>query len=128
MGELFFPYDFDLRFYLGWRLLGVDPHTDGVTLTDDGRFVATFGRFHVDTPIANVKTATREGPYRWWRAVGLRGSGSDTGITFGTTPRAGVCIIFVEPVPRVLPPRRSHENLTVTVADPDGLVHALGRL
>ncbi|HEY7565504.1 MAG TPA: hypothetical protein VIA81_11325 [Acidimicrobiia bacterium] len=124
-GDDFFPYDFDGRFALVWLGLGVKPKTDGVTLTTDGRFVATYGRWQVETPISNIASATREGPYRWWRAVGLRGSGADTGITFGTTPRAGVCLIFVEPIPRVVPPRRTHENLTVTVADPDGLIRAL---
>ena len=121
----FFPYDFDRRFQLVWRTFGVDPKVDGVTLTDDGRLGATFGRFRVDTPLSNVADVTNTGPYRWWRSVGLRGSGVDSGITFGTTNRVGVCILFKDPIPQVLPPRPSHAGLTVTVADPDDLVNVV---
>lgn len=121
----FFPYDFDRRFRLVWRSFGVDPEIDGVTLTDDGRLGATFGRFRVDTPLSNVADVTNTGPYRWWKSVGLRASGADTGITFGTTNRVGACILFKEPIPQVVPPRPRHAGLTVTVAEPDELVDAL---
>jgi hypothetical protein len=127
MAHRFFPYDFDLRFLLIWRAFGVKPDEDGVTITDEGRLVATYGRVRVDTSLANVKTATNTGPYRWWKAVGLRASAVDSGITFGTTPRSGVCLLFDEPIPQVVPPRPSHAGLTVTVADPDGLVRAVGQ-
>ena len=49
----------------------------------------------------------------------------DDGLTFGTNAHAGVCIHFREKVPSRL--RRSgHSAITVTVADLDGLVTALG--
>jgi hypothetical protein len=120
-----FPYDFDRRFRVVWGLFGARPGVDGVTVTDDGRFLATFGRFRVETPTSNIASATATGPYRWWRAVGMRGSAVDSGITFGTTPRGGVCVLFRQPIPQVIPPRPDHEGLTVTVADPTGLVAAL---
>jgi hypothetical protein len=120
---LFFPYDFDLRYALIWRSLGARPSVDGVTVGEN--LVATFGRFRVDTPMTNVECAKETGPYHWWRAVGLRGSGKDSGITFGTTPRGGVCILFKERIPRVLPTASAHEGLTVTVEDRAGLVAAL---
>lgn len=122
MGDRFFPYDFDLRFAWIWRPLGVRPGVDGVTIGADGTLIATFGRFRVETMLSNVKDAKLTGPYRWWKAVGIRGSGADSGITFGTTPRGGVCILFFEPVPQVLPTARSHEGLTVTVLDRQGLI------
>jgi hypothetical protein len=125
MADRFFPYDFDLRFLFVWLAFGVKPDEDGVTVTDDGRLVATYGRIRVDTSLANVQTATNTGPYRWWKAVGLRASAVDSGITFGTTSRSGVCLLFNEPIPQVVPPRPSHAGLTVTVADPDGLVRAV---
>jgi hypothetical protein len=63
--------------------------------------------------------------YRWWKAVGIRMSRADDGLTFGTNPRRGVCIHFGEKVRSSL--RRSgHSALTVTVADPEGLEVALG--
>ena len=49
----------------------------------------------------------------------------DDGLTFGTNSHAGVCVHFDHLVPSRL--RRSgHSALTVTVADLDGLVQALG--
>ncbi|HEY7703918.1 MAG TPA: hypothetical protein VID03_03720 [Acidimicrobiia bacterium] len=125
MPDRHFPYDFDRRFRLAWSLFGARPESDGVTLTEDGRFLATYGRFRVETPLANVASARSTGPYRWWKAVGVRGSAVDSGITFGTTPRAGVCVLFIEPIPQLFPPRPDHAGLTVTVVDPDGLVRAL---
>jgi hypothetical protein len=120
----FFPYDFDERFVLGYLPFGVRPSRDGVTLTDDNRFVATFGFFRVDTPISNVAGAHVTGPYRWWTAVGARISFVDDGLTFGTTSRRGTCVHFRQKLPSRLG-FRPHSALTVTVADPDGLVGAL---
>jgi hypothetical protein len=122
--DRFFPYDLDIRFQWIWWPLGVRAH-DGVTITEHGRFVATFGRWRVDTPLANIKGWQMGGPYRWYKAVGLRGSAADSGITFGTTPRGGVCVLFAERIPQVLPPAPAHAGLTVTVADREGLVAAL---
>ena len=64
--------------------------------------------------------------YRWWTAIGARLSFVDDGLTFGTTTVAGVCIHFRERVTPVIGLQR-HSALTVTVADVDGLVDALGR-
>ena len=120
----FFPYLLDRRFQAVWWPLGVRD-TDGVTVTDD-RFVATYGRWRVDTPLDNISEVRVTGPYRWWRAVGLRGSGKDSGATFGTTPRGGVCVLFHEKVAKMLP-NGPHRGLTVTVADTQGLVDRLER-
>jgi hypothetical protein len=49
----------------------------------------------------------------------------DDGLTFGTNTKAGVCVHFREKVPSILN-RKGHSALTVTVADLDGLVQALG--
>jgi hypothetical protein len=63
--------------------------------------------------------------YRWWTAVGARGSLVDDGLTFGTNAAAGVCVHFREKVRSAL--RRSgHSALTVTIADLEGLIRALG--
>ena len=128
MPDRFFPYDFDERFFWIWGPLGARPKKDFVALTEDRELVATFGRFRVETPLSNIKNAHKTGPYRWWKAVGVRYSVVDSGITFGTTPRGGVCILFEERIPRVIPPAPMHAGLTVTVADCDGLVEALSNL
>ncbi len=121
--ELFFEYDVDLRLAPFWIPFGLRPHRDGVRLGAGG-FVATYGFFRVSTPLANVQEAHVTRDYRWWTAVGVRGSMADDGLTFGTNRRAGVCIHFAEKVPSPL--RRSgHSALTVTVARLDALCEAI---
>lgn len=122
-----FPYDLDLRFAVVWAPLLLAPGRQGVTLTDDERFVARYGLIRLETSLTNVAGAHVTGPYRWWTAVGPRLSLADDGLTFGTTNRGGVCVHFREPVRRVIGPR-DHSALTVTVADRDGLVRSLSAL
>jgi hypothetical protein len=125
VSDRFFPYDFDRRYRLIWGPLGARPDVDGVTITGDGRLVATFGRYRVETPVANVKDVKVTGPYRWWKAIGIRGSLVDSGLTFGTTARGGVCILFHDRIPQVIPPNKSHSALTVTVTEREELAAAL---
>ena len=119
-----FPYRFDDRFKFMWRTMGARSDRDLVTITGDGRLVATFGRRRVDTPLDNVTGAHITEGYRWWKAVGTRGSFADDGLTFGTNADRGVCVHFREKVPKVIG-FRAHSALTVTVEDPEGLVAAL---
>jgi hypothetical protein len=120
----FFPYAIDKKLAVFWVPFGVRPSKDGVTLTDSGRFVATFGLLRLETPLDNIDEAHITRGYRWWTAAGARGSLVDDGLTFGTNAEAGVCVHFQEKVRSPL--RRSgHSALTVTVVDPEGLVRAL---
>ncbi len=119
-----FPYATDRRLALFWAPFGVRPAHDGVTLTDDGEFLATFGFLKLGTPLTNVTGAHVTGGYRWWTAVGARRSMVDDGLTFGTNATAGVCVHFRDPVASPLR-RAGHSALTVTVADPAGLVAAI---
>ena len=120
---MFFPYRFD-KVYIGlWWPLGVREGVDGVTLGDDA-LVATFGRKRVETPLANITRAHATLDYRWWKAVGMRLSFADDGLTFGTATHGGVCIHFDEKISAVLG-RKDHSALTVTVDDLDGLIDAL---
>ena len=105
--------------------LGVFRGNSVVRLTEDNRFVAKFGRWQVDTPISNIDCVKVTGPYRRYKAIGLRGSRVDHGITFGTTAAGGVCVTFVEPIPRFIPGMKSHPGLTVTVDDSEALAAAI---
>jgi hypothetical protein len=122
----FFAFAVDKRLAPFWLPFGLRPGKDGVTITDTGTFLATFGFLKLDTPLANIDEAHVTRNYRWWTAAGARRSLADNGLTFGTNRTAGVCIHFREPVPSPLR-RMGHPALTVTVADVDGLVDRLQR-
>jgi hypothetical protein len=120
-----FGYAIDKRYLPVLVPFLLRPSKDGVTLTDDGSLIATFGFFKIRTPLSNVTGAHITRGYRWWTAPGVRMSGVDDGLTFGTNHDAGVCIHFATKVPSPLR-RRGHSALTVTVADLEGLTAALG--
>jgi len=122
----FFAYAVDMRLVPFWLPFGLRPGRDGVTITDDGTFRATYGFMKVETPLVNIDEAHVTRNYRWWTAAGVRGSLVDDGLTFGTNRSAGVCVHFREPVPSPLR-RKGHSAITVTVADVDRLVDRLRR-
>lgn len=119
----FFPYRFDRRYRAIWRPLGVRDGVDGVTVDDD-TFRATYGRQRLETPLANVLGAHITTDYQWWKAVGMRLSFADDGLTFGTATHGGVCVHFSERVPKVIG-FKDHSAVTVTVDDLDGLLAAI---
>jgi hypothetical protein len=116
----------DKRLVAFWLPFGLRAGTDGVTITDDATFRATFGFFRMETPLTNIDGAHVTRNYRWWTAAGVRGSWADDGLTFGTNSTAGVCVHFRRPVPSPLR-RKGHSALTVTVTDLDRLVDRLTR-
>jgi len=120
----FFSYAVDRRLAPFWLPFGVRPDRDGVTLTDDGKFLARFGFLRLETPLANIDEAHVTRGYHWWTAAGARMSMADRGLTFGTNSSAGVCVHFRTPVPSPLR-RKGHPALTVTVADVEGLAARL---
>ncbi|MFG1644267.1 hypothetical protein ACGFMK_28615 [Amycolatopsis sp. NPDC049252] len=82
------------------------------------------GPWLVSTPLANLAGVEVSGPFHPLRALGVRLSLADRGLTFGTTSARGVCIRFREPVPGIEPAGvLRHPSLTATVAEP-GLVAA----
>jgi len=123
VSDSFFAYRLDTRWKPMFAALGVDDD-DGVTVGENGSLVATFGRKRVVTTLDNVSHTAVSGPHRWYTAVGLRLSFSDDGLTFGTNHQRGLCIEFVERVPRVIG-FKDHSALWVSVADPDGLAEAI---
>ena len=120
-----FPYRFDKRWAPLFLALGVGDD-DGVDVSDDGKLIATFGRFSVKTTLDNIDHTLVTGPHRWYTAVGLRLSLTDDGLTFGTNHHKGLWIAFVDKIPRVIG-FRDHSLLWVSVADPEGLAAAIGK-
>src|SRR6478752_1103332 len=97
-----FGYAIDKRYLPLLLLFGLRGSKDGVTLTDEGSLLATFGFVKIKTPLANVTEAHITRNYRWWTAFGVRASMVDDGLSFGTNHSAGVCIHFAEKVPSAL--------------------------
>ena len=126
MHEERFPFAFQRGVARLLRLVGITEDTAEVVLTED-EFIARFGRFKARTPVANITEVRITGPYRWWKAIGPRGSAADRGATFGTNARSGVCVCFATPITALAGRRMLHPGLTVTVADPDALVASLRR-
>lgn len=119
-----FAFEFDPKARSVLWAFGASGRTSGVVVDD--RLRARFGWVSLETPLSNVAGWELSGDYRWWTAIGVRTSLSDSGLTFGSNTRRGLCIRFHEPV--AARPRFGwvkHPGLTVTVADPEGLAAAL---
>jgi hypothetical protein len=108
------------------RLFGITPETAWVDIGED-TLRARFGPWRVTTPLANISAVAVTGPYALLKTAGpARLAITDRGLTFATNGERGVLISFRSPV-RGLDPLGvlRHPELTVTVADVDGLAERL---
>jgi hypothetical protein len=108
------------------RVLRINPATAWVEVGEE-TFEARFGFYRVRTPLANVAGVEITGPYAFWKTAGpARYAITDRGLTFASNGERGLRIDFIEPV-RGLDPfgKLRHPELTVTVADVEGLAAAL---
>lgn len=123
-----FEFAFDYPVAAALAPFGILPATASVTVSD-GILEARFGPlWSFRTPVTNIVSAEVTGPYRVWRAVGVRLSLSDRGLTFGSNARSGLCLSFASPVAGVPPfVGLRHPNATLTVADPEALRTAITR-
>jgi hypothetical protein len=117
-----FEFDFDKRFSPLLVLLGAIPSNSRVELRDD-RVAVRLGPWRLSISTANIAHLDVTGPYRWYRAIGLRVSLSDRGLTFGTNTRRGLCIELVRPIRSFL--SMHHPAVTVTVREPEMLKAAI---
>lgn len=92
---------------------------------DDDMLEARFGLFKVSTPVSNINGYQLSGDYKAYRAIGVRGSLVDKGITFGSNTHRGLCMTFDEPIAVKPGVGQKHPGLTVTVEDVDGLAAEL---
>ncbi len=121
-----FDFDFDPAYERAARVFGITPQNAWVEVAHD-RLVAQYGRWRLQTDLANVASVRITGPYRFIKAAGPPRLGiTDWGLTFASNGRRGVLICFRRRVPAIekLGIVR-HGELTVTVADPVGLVRVL---
>lgn len=102
------------------------PRTAWVEVRPD-ELCARFGPWHVATPLSNLVGAETTGGCALLKTAGpARLAITDRGLTFATNGDRGVRVDFREPVRGMAPagPLR-HPELTVTVADCDGLAALL---
>ncbi len=108
------------------RLFGITPETAWLDVGADTLRVR-FGPWRVTTRLANISAVAVTGPYAFFKTAGpARLAITDRGLTFATNGERGVLISFHTPV-RGLDPLGvlRHPELTVTVADVEGLAERL---
>lgn len=124
---------FEFRFTRPYRVaalpLGITPRTTYVEVTDgpDGELRARFGPWSLRTPLSNVSSVQRSGPFDFLKTAGPPHlSFADRGVTFATNGEDGLCVLLDEPVAGIEPTGRlKHPGVTMTVRDVDGLLSLL---
>jgi hypothetical protein len=120
-----FAFRFDPRYRALLALSGITPERSWVDV-GDGVLDARFGPWRVRTPLGNVTGASVNGPHAAIRAIGVRLSFADRGLTFGSNRDRTVCVEFAEPVAGIDPLGLvRHPGLSLAVADCEGLHAAL---
>jgi hypothetical protein len=95
---MLFPIRRARRFRPVLLLFGVVRQEHAYAQLTADRLEARFGFFRFGTPLANVDGWEISGPYRWWRAIGVRGTLFQPEMTFGGSAHGGVCVSLRETV------------------------------
>jgi hypothetical protein len=119
-----FSFAFDPRYTVLLRGWGVSPQRASLTV-DESELRVRFGLLTLTTPRSNIREATVTGPHKPRKALGIRMSLSDRGLTFGTSVERTTCISFVERVRAEPFDIAGHPALSVSVDDPDRLAELL---
>jgi hypothetical protein len=121
-----FPFAFADAYRVPAAAFGTVPRDCWVELRED-EIAARFGLWGLRTPYANIAAVEITGPYSFLKTAGPARLGvTDLGLTFATNGDRGVLTTFRRRVrshgPTFL---LRHPELTVTVADVEGLERAL---
>lgn len=121
-----FRFSFQPLFEQVGKLVGVRPDSAEVEVRAH-EVIVRFGPWGMRFDRALVTGAEVTGPFHPLKVIGPPHlSLADRGITFATNARRGVCIQLAKPQKGIEPLGvLKHPGLTVTVADPDGLVQHL---
>jgi len=121
-----FPFRFTRSYAIAARLFGITPERCEVVV-GDGMLRARFGPWHVQTALSNITGVQVQGPYAFVKTAGPPHlTFSDRGLTFASNGDRGVFVELREKVPGISPfGPPTHPNLTLTVADCEGLAAAL---
>ena len=116
-----FPFRFEGLWRWGVLPFGVTPGRAWAEV-DDREVRVRFGPWHVEIPLANVRRFELQGPYRWWRAVGVRMTIGVWDLSFCSSARDGLYLELVQPM-RWWGVR--HPAFTFTPADPEAFAAEL---
>ena len=121
-----FEFRFATPYWVASLPFGVTPASCEVAI-GSGTLQVRFGPWRVQTALNNIADVAITGPYRFLKTAGpAHLSLADRGLTFATNGDRGVCLEFSVPIKGIEPTGRlRHPNLTITVADCDGLAAAL---
>jgi hypothetical protein len=121
-----FPFRFTRSYAVAARLFGITPRRSEVVVVD-GMLRARFGPWRVQTSLSNITGVQVQGPYAFVKTAGPPHlTFSDRGLTFASNGERGVFVELRENVPGISPfGPPTHPNLTLTVADCEGLAAAL---
>ena len=112
-----FDFDFEKKYLPILVVMGISPATSWVRV-DAEKIDIRFGPWTASSPLSNITCVQVSGPYKAYRAIGVRGSFADGGATFGSTTAGGVCMEFAEPIGALdFTNTLKHKGLTVTVKD-----------
>ena len=121
-----FEFAFEPAFRLAALPFGVTPRTAWVELRGD-RLDVRFGPWRARVDLDEIEGTAITGPYQRIKVMGpAHLSFADRGVTFATNHHRGVCIRLRHPVAAIDPfGLIRHPGITVTVADPEGLVERI---
>ena len=119
-----FAFVFDSRYAPLLRVGGITPERTSLEL-DAHELRIRFGLLTLTTPRSNIREASLTGPHQPLKAIGVRMSLTDRGLTFGTSVERTVCMLFNQPVRTKPFDIASHPGLTVSVERPHELVAQL---
>ena len=91
-----------------------------------GDVVARFGPFWIRVALDNIERWELSGPYRWYTALGVRGTPGRGDITFGGNAHGGIGLFLRQPL-RWIWVRRL-QQLYLTLDDLDGFAAQLSQL
>lgn len=122
-----FPFRFAAAYRPPALLLAITPRTAWVEVAV-GRLAVRFGPWSLRTPLDNIDHGEITGGFAYHRTAGPPHlSFTDRGVTFATNGERALCLHFTAPVKGLDPTGRLlHPAATVTVADPEALLAAVG--
>ncbi len=122
-----FDFAFTRPYALAGRPFGITAHSTTVEVGPTWLFVR-YGPWRLLTPRTNIASAEVTGGFSFAKTAGPPHlSMSDRGVSFTTNGDRALCLSFHEPVPAIDPTASiTHPGATLSVADPEGLAHALG--